>query len=135
MKARLSQVHWDLVLKTSVLLYILTFILDLGVSLLLPVFLNWGHVDAHSAFQIVSLITALLVIVVTGYGALRVARKVERAALLHGFLVGLILALISFILDLVFSREVHLVGVVLYVLIVAAGLLGGLLGSRRREQP
>jgi putative membrane protein (TIGR04086 family) len=134
MKARLSQVHWDLVLKTGVLLYILTFILGLGLSLLLLAFLNWGHVDSHSAPQAFSLITALLVIAVTGYGALRVARKVERAAPLHGFLVGLVVALISLLLDLIFSREIDLVGLVLYVLMVAAGLLGGVLGSRRREQ-
>jgi len=131
MKTRLSQVHWDLVLKAGVLLYILTFILGLGLSLFLPAFLNWGHLDPHSAFQAISLITVLLVIVVTGYGALWVARKVERAALLHGFLVGLVVALISFLLDLVFSRQINLVGLVLYVLMVAAGLLGGVLGSRR----
>ena len=73
-------------------------------------------------------------IVVTGYGALRVAGKVERAAPLHGFLVGLVVALISLLLDLVFSREINLMGLVLYVLMVAAGLLGGVLGNRRREQ-
>src|SRR5437763_17098902 len=117
MKARLSQVHWDLVLKTGVLLYILTFILGLGVSLLLPAFLNWGHLDPHSIFQAFSLITTLLVIVVTGYGALRVAGKVERADLLHGFLVGLVVALISLLLDLAFGRDVNLLGLVLYVLV------------------
>ncbi len=131
MKARLSQVHWNLVLKTAVLIYILTFILGLGLSLIFEAFLNGGHVDPHSAFQALSLISALLVIVVTGYGALRVARKVERAAPLHGFLVGLVVALISLFLDLAFSREFNLVGLVFYVLMVVAGLLGGVLGSRR----
>ena len=131
MKARLSQVHWDLVFKASVLVYILTFILGLGLSLLLPAVLNWGHMDQQSAFQAVSLISSLLVIVVTGYGALWVARKVERAAPLHGFLVGLVVALISFVLDLVFSGKIDPVGLVFYVLMVAAGWLGGILGSRR----
>lgn len=130
MKARLSQVHWTLVLKTAVLLYILTFLLGTGLSLLLQAFFNGGHVDPQ-AFQVFFLITALLVIVVTGYGALRVARKVEHAALLHGFLVGLVVALISLLLDVGFSREFNLVGLVLYVLMVLAGLAGGVLGSRR----
>ena len=67
----------------------------------------------------------------TGYGALRVAGKVERAAPLHGFLVGLVVALLSLLLDLVFSKEITLVGLAFYVLMVAAGLLGGVLGSRR----
>jgi putative membrane protein (TIGR04086 family) len=87
--------------------------------------------DPQGALQAVSLITPLLVIVVTGYGALWVARKVERAALLQGFLVGLVVALLSFLLDLVFSWRIDPVGLILYVLMVAAGLLGGILGSRR----
>jgi hypothetical protein len=71
------------------------------------------------------------VIVVTGYGALWVARKVERAAPFQGFVVGLVVALMSFVLDLGFSGKIDPVGLVLYVLMVAAGWLGGILGSRR----
>lgn len=130
MKSQLSQVQWDLVLKTSVLIYFLTFVLGLALSLVLPIFLNWTHMDPQSAVQAVSLITPLLVIVVTGYGAWWVAHKVERAALLQGFLVGLVVALLSFLLDLVFSWRIDLVGLALYGLMVAAGLLGGILGHR-----
>jgi putative membrane protein (TIGR04086 family) len=78
-------------------------------------------------------ITACFVIVVTGYGALWVARRVERATLLHGFLVGLLVALISLVLDLLFIRAIELVGLALYVLMVAAGVLGGVLGRRRER--
>ncbi len=131
MKAQLVQVRWDLVLKTSILVYILTFIFGVGLSLLLPAVLNWGRVDAPNAVQAVSLITPLLVIVVTGYGAWRVARKVEHAALLQGFLVGVVVAILSFLLDVAFSMRIDAVGLVLYALMVAAGLLGGILGSRR----
>jgi putative membrane protein (TIGR04086 family) len=130
-KAQLVQVRWDLVLKTSILVYILTFIFGVGLSLLLPAVLNWGRVDAPNAVQAVSLITPLLVIVVTGYGAWRVARKVEHAALLQGFLVGVVVAVLSFLLDVAFSMRIDAVGLVLYALMVAAGLLGGILGSRR----
>jgi putative membrane protein (TIGR04086 family) len=131
MKAQLSQVRWDRVLKTAVLIYILTFILGVGLSLLLPAVLNWGRVDPQNAVQAVSLISFLLVIVVTGYGAWRLARKVEHAASLQGFLVGVVVALISFLLDVAFSMRIDPVGLVLYALMVAAGLLGGILGSRR----
>ena len=130
-KAQLVQVRWDLVLKTSILVYILTFIFGIGLSLLLPAVLNWGRADAQNAVQAVSLITPLLVIVVTGYGAWRVARKVEHAALLQGFLVGVVVAVLSFLLDVAFSMRIDAVGLVLYALMVAAGLLGGILGSRR----
>jgi putative membrane protein (TIGR04086 family) len=134
MKARLSRLHWDLVVKTAVLVYIVTFILGLALSFPLLAFLNWSRLDSHSAFQASFLISAFFVIVVTGYGALRLARRVERAALVHGLLVGLLVALISLLLDLLFIRAIELVGLALYVLMVAAGLLGGVLGSRRHEQ-
>ena len=134
MKARLSQVRWDLVLKASVLVYIVTFILGIALSFPLLAFLDWSHLNSDSAFQVSSLISGLLVIGVTEYGALWVARRVERAALLHGILVGLVVALLSFLLDVLFSKRIELIGVLLYLLMVAAGLLGGVLGSRRREQ-
>jgi putative membrane protein (TIGR04086 family) len=60
-----------------------------------------------------------------------VARKVEHAALLQGFLVGVVVAVLSFLLDVAFSMRIDEVGLVLYALMVAAGLLGGILGSRR----
>jgi putative membrane protein (TIGR04086 family) len=134
MKARLLRVRWDLVVKTAVLVYIVTFILGLALSVPLLAFLNWARLDSQSAFQASSVISAFFVFVVTGYGALRVARRVERDALLHGFLVGLLVALISLLLDVLFIRAIELVGMGLYVLMVAAGLLGGVLGRRGREQ-
>jgi len=132
MKARLSRVRWDLVVKAAILIYIATFILGLALSFPLLAFLNWARLDSQSAVLASSLISAFFVIVVTGYGALRVARRVASAALLHGFLVGLLVALISLVLDVLFIRAIKPVGLGLYVLMVAAGLLGGALGSRRR---
>jgi putative membrane protein (TIGR04086 family) len=134
MKARLSRVRWDLVVKTAVLVYIVTFILGLALSFPLLAFLNWSRLDSQSASRASSLISAFFVFVVTGYGAFRATRRVESAALLHGLLVGLIVALISLVLDVLFIRAIELLGLGLYVLMVVAGLLGGVLGSRTREQ-
>jgi putative membrane protein (TIGR04086 family) len=134
LKARLSRLHWGLVVKAAVVIYIATFILGLAVSFPLLAFLNWARLDSQSAALASSLISAFFVFVVTGYGALWVARRVEREALLHGFLIGLVVALISLVLDVLFIRAVELVGLVLYVLMVAAGLLGGVLASGRWEQ-
>lgn len=131
-KATLSQVHWKLVLVMAVLIYIVTFILGLGLSLLWQAFLGGDHVEPHRAIQTISLISSILVMVVTGYGAWLAARKIKRAAPLHGFLIGLVVALISLILDVVFSGALTLVGLLLYVLMIAAGWLGGVLGRRRR---
>jgi putative membrane protein (TIGR04086 family) len=134
MKARLSRVRWDLIVKTAVLVYIVTFILGFALSFPLLALLNWSRLDSQSAFQASSLISAFLVFVVTGYGAVWVARRVESAALLHGLLVGLLVALISLVLDVLFIRAIELLRLGLYVLMVAAGLLGGIVGSRRRQQ-
>jgi putative membrane protein (TIGR04086 family) len=138
MRARLAQVRWALVLKTAALLYLVTLILGLVVSFPLLAFLGWGSLDSSRAFQVSFLITAFLVIVVTGYGAFWVARRVEHAPLLHGFFVGLVVALLSFLLDLLFRPAIELTGLVFYALMIAAGALGGVLGSavvsRRREQ-
>jgi putative membrane protein (TIGR04086 family) len=130
MKAQLSQVHWGLVLITSVVLYVLTFILGIGLSLLLQVFLNGGHPDQRTS-QVFTVINALLVMVVTGFGAWWAARKGGRAATLHGILVGMAVALLSLLLDLAFSGAIHSVGLTLYVLTIVAGSLGGLLAGRR----
>jgi putative membrane protein (TIGR04086 family) len=134
MKARLARVRWNVIVKTAVVVYIATFILGLALSFPLLAVLDWSGLDSDRAVQASSLISALFVFVVTGYGALWVARRVERAALLHGFLVGLVVALISLLLDLVFIRAIAPVGLGLYALMVAAGVLGGVVGRRRRGQ-
>jgi putative membrane protein (TIGR04086 family) len=131
MKVRLSQVHWGLVLKAGVVLNILIFVLGLGLSFLFLALINWGHVDSHSAIQAITMISPFLVLVMTGYGAMRVARQVESAAPLHGFFVGLAVALISLLLALILSEEMNLARLGLTAALVAAGWLGGILGSRR----
>jgi putative membrane protein (TIGR04086 family) len=138
MRAYLAQVRWALVLKTAVLLYLVTLVLGLALSFPLLTILDWARLDSSRAIQVSYLITAVLVFVVTGFGALWGARRAERAPLLHGFLVGLVVALLSFLLDLLFRPAIELTGLIFYVLMIAAGVLGGVwgsaLGSRRREQ-
>lgn len=134
MSARFSHLRWGLVLKAAVLIYIATLILGLVISVPLLAVLNWWRLDASSAIQASSVITVLLVVVVTGIGAWWVARGAEHAALLHGFLVGLVVALLSLALDTLFLRSIGLEGVVFYLLMVAAGLLGGVVTPRRRAR-
>ena len=133
MKVRRSRVHWALVVKTAVVVYIMTFILGIAVSFPLLAFLNWIHPDSQTALLASSLISAFVVFVVTGYGAWWVAHRVESAAVVHGLLVGLLVALLSLVLDVFFIRAMKLVGLGLYALMVAASLLGGVVARRRRE--
>ncbi len=130
MKAQLSQVHWGRVLLTGVLVVILVVILNTVLRLLATHV--WGQPDqAQIAIQVSSWSTYILLLLLTGSGAVWVAGKVEREAPLHGLFVGLVVGLILFLLSRGFGSPI-LVALVTLVLNAAAGLLGGVLGSRGR---
>jgi len=129
MKAQFSYVHWGRVLRTGILIAILGFILNGALAFL--TFHIWGQPDQYQIVrQVTFWVSSILAILLTVGGAIWVARKVKRAAPLHGFLVGLVAALIFFLLGPAFD----LVTLVSFVLTVAVGWLGGVLGSRRREK-
>ena len=133
MKALFSDVHWGRVLLTGVLLVILDVILN-TVLLLLATHI-WSQRDqAQIAIQVSSWSSYILVILLTVGGAVWVARKVEREAPLHGFLVGLVVALILLILSVGFGSPL-LMALLTFDLNLAAGWLGGVLGSRGRKKP
>ena len=143
MKALFSDVHWGRVLLTGVLLVILDVILN-TVLLLLATHI-WSQSDqAQIAIQVSSWSSYILVILLTVGGAAWVARKVEREAPLHGFLVGLVAALILFIFNPPLTDffqgayrgrlDLLVRALFTFFLVVAAGWLGGVLGSRRREK-
>ena len=133
MKALFSDVHWGRVLLTGVLLVILDVILN-TVLLLLATHI-WSQSDqAQIAIQVSSWSSYILVILLTVGGAAWVARKEEREAPLHGFLVGLFVALILLILSVGFGSPL-LMALLTFDLNLAAGWLGGVLGSRGRKKP
>lgn len=133
MKAHLKQVHWGQVLLTGVGVLILVVLLNSAVALL--ALRIWGQQD-HGliAVQVDLWSTTILDFLVITGGGIWIARKVKREAPLHGLLVGLLVALIFFLLDWGFSGSIgRLVPLVLgeFVLTIVAGWLGGVLGSRR----
>ena len=144
MKAELSRVHWGRILLTSILIVILVIILN--TVLLLLATQIWGPPSqAHQiAYLVATWSTFVLQLVLTVVGAVWVARKEESGAPLHGFLVGLVVALILFIfnpaltnfLQGAYRGRLDLLVFVLgtFFLIVAAGWLGGVLGRRGREK-
>ena len=144
MKAQFSHVHWGRVLLTGVLVAILVVILN---TVLLWLASNvWGPPSlAHPiAYQVASWSTSILAILLTVGGGGWVARRVERAAPLHGFLVGLVAALILFpfspaltnFLGGAYRGRLDMLAVALgtFFLMVAAGWLGGVLGNRGRAK-
>jgi putative membrane protein (TIGR04086 family) len=130
LKAQFSQMHWGRVLLTGVLVVILVVILN-TVLLVLATHV-WSQPDqAQISIQVSSWSTYILLLLLTFGGAVWVARTVEREALLHGLLMGLVVGLILCLLSLGFGSPI-LRALVTFVLNMAAGYLGGLLGSRGR---
>ena len=131
MKAQFSQMHWGRVLLTGVLVVILVVILN-TVLLVLATHV-WSQPDqAQIAMQVSAWSTYILLLLLTFGGAVWVAHTVEREALLHGLLVGLVVGFILCFLSLGFGSPV-LRALVTFVLNMAAGFLGGVLGSRGRR--
>lgn len=129
MKADLSRVHWSQVLSTGVLVVILLFILDLILTFL--------YIAAHLVLQVYLGSAYLLEFLLIIGAGIWVARKAEGAGPLHGLLVGLVVALMGILFSLVMRRSFGSSALVVlgeFALDVAAGWLGGVLGSRVRER-
>ena len=135
MKAHFSHVHWGRILLTGVLIVILNTVLFVLANNL------WGSASqSESVFQVNYWGTSLLAILLTVGGAIWVARTVEREAPLHGLLVGLVAALVLFIGSPAITGayrgrlDLLMVALLTFFLMVAAGWLGGVLGSRGRKK-
>lgn len=144
MKAHFRHVQWGRILLTDVLVIILVVILNTGLLVLASSI--WGQLPrTELIYQVTAWSTSLLAILVTAGGAVWVARKVEREAPLHGLLVGLVAALLLLIFVLpdvtnflqgAYRGRLELLvrALLTFVLMGAAGWLGGVLGSRGQEK-
>jgi putative membrane protein (TIGR04086 family) len=139
MKAHFSHVHWGRILLTGMLIVILVVILN---TVLFVLASNvWGSPSqSEIVFQVNYWSTSILAILLIVGGAIWVARKVEREAPLHGLLVGLVAALVLFIGSSAITGayrgkpDLLMVALLTFFLMVAAGWLGGVLGSRGRKK-
>lgn len=131
MKVLLTQVHWGRVLLASILVVILTIIMNYVVFLL--VLIIWGQTKhLPVVFLNGTFSSSILMILLTFASALWVARTVAREPRLHGLLVGLITALLLFLITSGFRGEFVFLAVITILLTIEAGWLGGVLGGRRR---
>ncbi len=71
-----------------------------------------------------------LAIVLTFFISLWVIRKIETQATLHGLLIGLIAAVLSFLIGLGFTEPLDLITIAEFMLIIGAGWLGSLFSPR-----
>ena len=130
MKAQFTQMHWGRVLLTGGLVVMLVVILNAVLFALAT--RVWSQPDqAQIAIQVASWSIYILLLLLTFSGAVWVARTVEREPVLHGLLLGLVVGLILCFLSMGFGSPL-LMALLTLVLNLAAGYLGGLLGSRGR---
>ncbi|HXX79176.1 MAG TPA: hypothetical protein VEI53_11820 [Ktedonobacteraceae bacterium] len=130
MKAQFSQMYWRRVLLIGVLIVTLVFVLNI----VLLVLTNhiWSQPDqVQTAIQVSSWSTYILLLLLTFGSALWVARTVEKEPFLNGVLLGTVVGVLICILSLGFGSPL-LRSLVALVLNMAAGYLGGFLGSRGR---
>ena len=132
MKAQFTKVQWGRVVLASIVVVILTIFLNY--VLFLFVLLIWGQAkQVIPAFFMNGVVTSsILIILLTFASALWVTRTVAREPRLHGFLIGLIVAFLLFLITLGFRGEFVFVAVITIILTIEAGWLGGVLGSRGR---
>jgi putative membrane protein (TIGR04086 family) len=132
MKAQFSQMYWGRVLLTGILVVILVIILNTVLFVLASHV--WSQPDqAQIAISVSAWSTYILLLLLTFGGAIWVARTVEREPLLHGLLMGVVVGLIICILSLGFGSPI-LRSLITLVLNMAAGFIGGIVGSRGRQQ-
>ena len=130
MKAAFSQIDWGRVLLTGVLLVVLFVILYIVLFVLTSHV--WSQPDqVQTANSVSAWSTYILLLLLTFGGAIWVARTVESEPLVHGLLVGLVVGFIICLLSLGSGSPI-LRSLLTLVLNMAAGYLGGFLGSRRR---
>jgi putative membrane protein (TIGR04086 family) len=141
MKIPWSDIRWKPVLLAGIIPPVLSMIM---VFLIVGVFAAGLAIQARGqpdqarinqfANQISPWVAPALAILLTVGAGLWVARRVEEMAQLHGLLTGLIVALIILILALVFGGPLNLTDALLFGLTLAAGWMGGWLGSREKSK-
>jgi hypothetical protein len=130
MKAQFSQMDWRRVLLLGSLIVILVFILNIVLNVL--TIRIWSQPDqAQTAIQVSSWSIYVLLLLLTFGTAIWIARTVEKEPLLNGLLMGTVVGVLICILSLAFGSPL-LRSLVTLVLNMAAGYLGGLLGSLGR---
>jgi len=130
MKVQLSQLRWGRIILTGLLVVILVTIIN-GVLIQLGLLIWHQWPQQLTLVEVVTWSTFGLQLLLTVGGGVWIARKVERDAPLQGLLMGLVIALI-FLLFSFSSVLPALMAPVGFILTIAAGWLGGVLGSRER---
>ena len=125
----LSKVIWWRILVATMVTYLASFILTVALIVVYTLFTVWQGPSSETSIDwLLGGIGTWSTPVLTFFAAAWAARKAEHsAAILHGLVVGLLVALVF---GLVFFWPFDLATLVLFVLMVVAGSLGGVIGAR-----
>ena len=123
----LSKVSWWRILVASLATYLASFVLTVTGILVYTLFTAWQGSSSEASLEWLSSgLGTWSVPVLTFFAAAWAAHKAELStAILYGFLVGLLVAIVF---GLVFFWPFDLVTLTLFVVVVVVGPLGGLVG-------
>lgn len=132
----LSKVSWWRILVAIMATYLASFVLTIALILVYTLLAIWRGLSGEAPIDWLSgSVGTWSVPILTFFAAAWAARKEELAvSILHGLLVGLLVALVF---GLIFFWPFDLGTLLLFVLMVAAGSLGGPVGAwfpKRRER-
>lgn len=89
-----------------------------------------SHFASKAGRMLMPGLEALLTVIVAGM----VARKTENAGVIHGLLIGLLAGLLGLAMSLAFGGHLNLRAICLFLIVTAAGWLGGFIGRKSGEQ-
>jgi hypothetical protein len=139
-KLDISKIHWRRVVLAGIAAPVLAFIfLCLAVTLyVVGVAIGTGQLDSTLISKFVAQVgpsgTPIIVMFATVWSAMHVSRKAQSERTLHGFLVGSIAAVPALVIGIALAGTVDLTVLGLVVLTIAAGFIGGQMGSQEQQR-
>ena len=133
-----SRIRWLQILGAALAVIALSFLIlmfMITVYALVLAFQARGAPDQnainHFAASVSSKLMPWLEMLLTLVAALCVARRAEKARIMHGLFIGILAGLLSLALTLAFGGRLGLHSVLFFLAVVGLGWLGGFVGQKR----
>jgi hypothetical protein len=139
MNSSISRIRWLRVLVAALGVIALSFLILMVIITVYAFVLAFrarGAPDQnainHFAARVSPKLMPWLELFLTFVAALRVARRAEKARIMHGLFIGILAGLLSLALTLAFGGRIGLHSLYFYLIVVALGWLGGFVGQKWR---
>ncbi len=138
MNYSLSNIRWLRVLGAAVAVIVVSFLVlmvVIAVYAFVLAFQARGAPDQNSINQFATRVSPKLMpwleMSLTLVVAIIVARRAEKASIIHGLFIGILAGLLSLAVTLAFGGRLGLHNLVFFLIVVGLGWLGGFVGQKR----